>query len=64
MSGKNKQLECCLLNEVKRYIERMEEMVDGEWGGACRSAETMIATHSMPDVYWKIVQAIERIHHD
>ena len=47
-----------LLREVKEYIEGTEERIDGEWG-TCRSAQTLIEARDMPDVYWKVVTAIE-----
>jgi hypothetical protein len=51
------------LIELKKYIENMEEAVDGEWG-ICRSIEEIIAAEAMPNIYYDVLQRISIIKGD
>ncbi len=46
------------LAEVRKYIEEMEERVDGEWGLA-RELHELIADGKMPELYTEVLRRIE-----
>jgi hypothetical protein len=43
-----------LLDELIKYIEETEEIIDGEWGSG-RSVEKLIEHNSMPELYAKML---------
>jgi len=43
-----------LLDEIIKYIEETEEIIDGEWGSD-RSVEKLIEHNSMPELYAKML---------
>jgi hypothetical protein len=47
-------LPAVLLDEIIKYIEETEEIIDGEWG-SCRSVETLIEHNCMPELYAKML---------
>lgn len=46
-----------LLEDVKRYIERMEVQIDGEWG-SCRELEELQEQELMPELYAHVNAAL------
>ena len=46
------------LTAIKFYMEEMEECVDGEWG-ACRTADELIRSGKMPQLYSEVVRRID-----
>ena len=46
-----------LLEDVKRYIERMEVQIDGEWG-SCREVEELQEQDLMPELYARVNAAL------
>ena len=46
-----------LLEDVKGYMERVEEQIDGEWGD-CLPAQALIDSGAMPELYNKVIAAI------
>ena len=49
-----------LLKDTKRYIEEVEVKIDGEWGG-CRSVEELVKEDAMPELYARVLDAIEQL---
>ena len=47
-----------LLLEIKEYIEVCEAQIENEWG-CSRTLDELIAERNMPDVYWKVLEAIK-----
>jgi len=49
-----------LLTKIKRYIERVEEQIDGEWG-LSRGLDKLISDEEMPDIYWKVCESLDKL---
>ena len=49
------------LTAIKSYMEEMEECVDGEWG-ASRTADKLIRSGQMPQLYSEVVRRIDLQH--
>ena len=47
------------LEELKKYIEVMEERVDEEWGDS-RPLSGLIQDGEMPDIYAEVLTRLER----
>jgi hypothetical protein len=50
----NVLLPAVLLDEIIKYIEETEEILDGEWGYS-RSVEKLIEDDCMPELYAKML---------
>lgn len=47
-----------LLDEIIKYIEDVEDKIEGEWGSR-RPLDQLIKENAMPDVYYKLVSMRE-----
>jgi hypothetical protein len=45
------------LLRLRKYIEQVEVMIDGEWG-ECRTLEELIAEHKMPPLYAEVLRRL------
>jgi hypothetical protein len=46
-----------LLQDMKAYIEQVEELIDGECG-TCRDLPELISSGEMPDIYAQVVSVL------
>ena len=46
-----------LLLKIKKYIERSEETIDGEWG-SCREYPQLIEDKAMPSIYTLVLEQL------
>ena len=56
--GEDKMIDKNKLTEIKNYIERVEKLIEHEWG-SCRSIEELINANKMPQIYYDICRLLE-----